>query len=359
MKPDLLISELNKLQDEYRTVLESALKNIYKKDSNAVVDEISVFWFRNKRLVKTILNYLHEPYTAYVFTAATIFDIEDYEHFPFVSVGKYHFWDDPIYKYSAISKKIDSTPFGEKMRQQVISTIEDNINILDTAGDIIYILPIRLLSELNHDLINKAAEKVFFSLFNKNLDFNYYKKNIKTISDIRENLAPGVEESIFFSENDNISLDFETRFRNYRESTVLPLPPNSTEAEVFLVGIYGYLVQALDIIFLCAEYRLIPYIRFNVAFKYTLLLSGNFINNQEISDMLFKCAIVHILHNTFNKKRIQNVDFKKYYQEIQENDFERQLFTDLKKEGFSISDISIKKVVSIINTNLDDVFNAL
>lgn len=355
MKSDLLKDELRKLQIEYRIVLENALENIYQNDSNAVIDEINVFWFRNKKLVQCILNYLHEPYTAYVFTAATILDLDDYEHYPFVSLGKYHFWDDPIYRYSEIATKIDNTSFGEQMREQVILTIKDNIKILDNARDIIYILPIRLLSNIDTKLTHRAAQQAFLSLFKNDIDFDLYRKNFKTISDIREELATGIENSIIFSDDDDVSLDFETRFRNYKDSTVFPLSTNSTDAEIFWFGIYGYLAQAFDSILMCSEYQLIPYIRFEVAFKYILKLSGNFGESQELKDLVFKCIIAHTLHHTFDKRKIHNVDFRKYYQEIQNYKFENQLFSDLQIEKISIDNPSLDKMVTIINKNLEKV----
>jgi hypothetical protein len=355
MKSNLLKDELKKLQIEYRKVLESALENIYEKDSNAVIDEISVFWFRNKKLVQCILNYLHEPYTAYVFTAASLLDLDDYEHYPFVALGKHHFWDDPIYKYSTIAKNIDNTSFGEEMRKQVILTIKDNINILDKARDIIYILPIRLLSNIDSDLIHRATQQAFLSLFKNNFTFDYYRKNFRTISDIKKELLSGIENSIYFSEDENNSLDLETRFRNYKESNLLPLPASSTDAEIFWFGLYSYLAQAFEIILMCAEYQLIPYIRFELAFKYILKLSGNFGNSQEINDIVFKCAVAHTVHHTFDKRKIHNVDFRKYYQEIQNYNYENQIFSDFQIENISKDNPSLDKIVSIINKNFETV----
>ncbi|WAT81443.1 hypothetical protein [Bacillus safensis] len=355
MRSDLLKDELQKLQIDYRIVLENALEKIYIKDSKAVVDEINIFWFKNKKLVECILNYLHEPYTAYVFTAATILDIENYEHYPFVSLGQYHFWDDPIYKYSEIESNTDNISFGEQMRQQVISTIKDNIQILDNARNIIYILPIRLFTNYDANVIHRAAQQAFLSLFKNNLDFDTYRNNFKTISDIKKGLITGIESIIIFSEDDDLSLDFETRFKNYRATTIFPLSINSSDAEIFWFGVYGYLAQAFDIILMCLEYKLNPYIRFRVALQYIVNLSGNFGENQELKNLVFKCIIAHTLHYTFDKKRIYDGNLKKYYQEIQNYNFENQVFSDLQIEKISIDNPSLDKMISIINKNLEKV----
>jgi hypothetical protein len=353
MGNDLLKSELQKLQFEYRKILENTSRNIFQRDSTAVIDEINIFWHRNKKLVQSILRYLHKPYNAYVFTAATIMDIDDYEHYPFVSLGEYHFWDDPIYTYSKIIGKGNNNSFGDKMRKQVISTINDNIKILEYTPDIIYILPIRLLSNTDDNTVHNAAQQAFLSLFQNNVDFNYYRKNFKTISDIKNGLSHGIENSIIFSEDDDNSLDFETRFRDYKASTILPLKNDATDAEVFWFCIYSYLAQAFDIMLMCTEYQLIPYIRFEVAFKYMIRLSANFGDSKELTNMMFKCAIAFMTHHTFDKKKLSTIGFKEYYEMVRNFNFENKLFSDLQQEEISFFDPSIVKIKSIINKNFE------
>ncbi len=352
METDLLKDELQKLQNEYRKILELASKNIYQKESNAIIDEINIFWYRNKKLVQCILRYLYKPYSAYVFTAATIMDLDDYEHYPFVALGKCHLWDDPICKYAEIARK-GNNPFEQAMREQIISTIHDNIKILDKASDIIYILPIRLLSDIDTKMLQSTARKVFFDMFKENLDLDNYRKNFKTISDIKNGLLPGMEENIVFSEEDNNTIDFETRFRNYKESAVFPLPINATDADFFWVGIYGYLLQVIDIVSMCSEFQLIPYIRFKVAIQYILTLYPNFCHNQELTDMIFKCIIAHVLHITFDKEKICNIDFREYYQTIQNYNFENWLFSDLQHKKISLSNLSLRRVIPIIEKNFE------
>lgn len=45
---DLLITELKQLQKEYGDILLDATKHIFQKDTNAILDEINVFWHRKK-----------------------------------------------------------------------------------------------------------------------------------------------------------------------------------------------------------------------------------------------------------------------------------------------------------------------
>lgn len=214
-------------------------------------------------------------------------------------------------------------------------------------------MPIRLLANKDANTIHNATRQAFLSLFKINMDFDYYKKSFKTISDIKNNLFPDIEKNIVFSEDDDISLDFETRFKNYKESSVLPLKSDATDAEIFAFCLYGYFSQAFDIVMMCAEYELIPYIRFEVAFKYILKISSIFGDNKELINMIFKCAIAHVIHHTFNKENFCKIDFHEYCEMIQIFDFENQLFSDLHQENISFYNPSLTKVKSIINKNFE------
>ena len=165
MENDLLIYELKELQIAYKAILQQASIDIFRVNSGSVIDEINVFWQRNKKLVKCILKNISSPYRAYVFTGATILDMEDFEHYPLVTLGKYHFRDDPICQFSVIDGKAENTVFNEEIREQIVAIIDDNIKILDEAVEIIYILPISFLSEVDNETVHKAGMQVFLSLF--------------------------------------------------------------------------------------------------------------------------------------------------------------------------------------------------
>lgn len=350
MGNDFLQEELVKLQIEYREILENASREIFQKESRAVIDEINVFWNRHRKLVECILHHLYEPYSAYVFTAATILDIEDYEHYPFVSFGRYHFWDDPLYQYLKCVEDMGATVFGDKMRRQIHETIIDNIQIIDSLAEHVYILPIRLLSNSDAKLIHNAAQQFFLSMFKGEFDFDYYREHIVTITDVQNAMLPDVEKYVFFSEDDNTSNDFITRFNHFKESTDLPLHEDSSDAQIFWFSMYGYLSQAIDILLTCSEYRLIPYIRFEVAFKYLMTIGSNF-KHGEVSDMLFKCAIAYISHHVFDKNFAKRTEFTEYCTLLQTNNFESSVITEIENEGLTLENLAMGKIESILQRN--------
>ncbi len=348
MESHLLKEELKKLQRRYREVLIKATDNIFRTDSIAVIDELTVFWHKNKRLVEFALRNIARPYEAYIFTGSTILDVEDFEHYPFVALGKLHIWDDPILNYVKIVGKTSNSNFEKKMKEQVIATITDNLKILEIAEEIIYILPVRYLSD-NSELVYKAAMQTFLSLFDRKYSFDEYKETFRSIEDVKRSLRLGIEQSIIFTEDEDTSIAFERRFAKYKDSTVLPLAKDANDAQILWYAIFGYLAQAFDILLLCIEYQLNPYIRFNVAVKYMAMLSNNFKDQKEIQNIIFNGIVSHILYRVFDKEKAKLLDFKTYHKVIRELDFDTRLFAQLKHQGVTIDNLNPKLISNTIN----------
>lgn len=360
MDSNLMLYELSLLQEEYKKILIKASIDIFSINANAIIDEINIFWSRNKKLVNCILQYLSKPYSSYVFTAATILDIEDNEHFPFISLGSYHFWDDPIYKHAKISNKLDNTSWGKKLQEQVLLTINDNIKIIENTNGNIYILPIRLLVEKEAvELIDKAASQTFLSMFKEKMTMEEYFSRYKTIQDIKADLKPGIEKNIILSEEDDDSLDLEIRFSQFVDLKEMPMSRNASEAQIFWFQLYGFLSQAFDILIMCTEYKIIPYIRYNVALRYLVILSSNFGKNMEISEIIFKSSVAHIVHHSFDKERINGIDFNTYCNYIKIYDFENKLFKSLEENGITLTTPSIQKTETIILEQFNEFLDKL
>lgn len=352
----LLKEELQELQLNYKEVLLKAREDIFESKTGAVIDEIKVFWQRNKKLVEFALRNWVRPYETYVFTAATMVDIDDFEHYPFVTLGKFHIWDDPIYKYADIVGKTPNPNFNNMIKKQVLETIMDNLKILDVAKEIIYILPIRYFSGKSTQLACRAAEQIFLSLFDKKYTLEEYNQIFFSIDDVKKSLRTGIEKNIIFEEYEDTSVDLIDRFTKYKNTTTTPLSKDACDAKIFKFVIFSYFIQAFDTMLICAEYQLNPYLRYDVAFKYFVILSENFGDQKEIKDMIFKCSITYILYQTFDKEKVKSLDFRTYYNTIRKNNLESQLFDRLEEEGITIDNLNIKLTSNIIKELLNSSF---
>ena len=349
---DLLITELMQLQKEYCNILLDAIEKVFQEDTNAILDEINVFWHRNKKLVRCALEYLSKPYSTYLFTAATILDIDDYEHYPFLCLGDYHIWDDPIYGYIKMVMASPNEQFNEQIKNQVFNTIHDNIEILNSLDGKILILPVRMLSGTEPSLIHEAAMQTFLSLFKEKITFEIYRKTYSTIDDVVSILKDGMEKYVTLDDDIDSQLELKERFFHYKQSTELPLPVDSSDATIFWFSVYGFLAQVFDILLTCIQYQLVPYIRYSVAFRYLIIISINFKDNNEISVMLFKSVVAHILHQTFDKETYSQLTMEQLIESVKTYNFEQQLFSALKDEGITLELPELQKTAEIIDQQL-------
>jgi hypothetical protein len=354
---DILLHEIVELQNNYKAVLLRAADKVFIEDTHAILDEINVFWHRYKKLAQCVFTYLSKPYRTYVFTAATILDIDDYEHYPFLCFGDYHIWDDPIHGYIRMATESSNEKFNSELKEQILATVKDNIKILDKVSDKIFIFPIRMLSGIEKEVIHNAANNAFFNLFaDPPNTIEEYSKSFNTIDEITLGLREGVEKNIVLSEDDDSTIELKKRFYEYKSSASLPLPEDASDALIFWFTLYGYLSQAFDIILTCSGYHFIPYIRFTVAFKYLLILSGNLRDVPYLDMWLFKSSIAHIMHKSFDKEKYSKVDFDKFIQTVKVNNFEQRVFHALNEHEISLENPSVQETVKHLSEQLSACF---
>lgn len=220
------------LQNDYCYILKEAVSKFSTEDFPMVVDEINLFWFANRDLVRLILNNISTDYDCCTFMGATFLDVDDFEHYPFVLLGRVHVVDDPLYKYAGIISSIHDENFAEQIRQQMILSIKDNIKILENYSDIIYILPVTLMSDTDTDLLKKAAEQAFFGMFkDSSITLKKYCNEFKNIEDVNKALRDGVGETLIFLDDENED-DLCSRFKSYI-TEVPPFDNQTNEAFIF------------------------------------------------------------------------------------------------------------------------------
>lgn len=355
MMNDILLYEVLEVQKEYKDLLVCLREVLAQNNSAPILDEIEVFWYKHRNLVKNAIRYLSKPYHTYVFTAAVILDIDDLEHYPFLCLGDYHIWDDPIFSYIRMKEKSPNEVFNKEIEEQINRTIGDNIRIISELNDYILILPIRMISEVNPDDREKASKKAFFNLFKQPpTSISDYLKNYSSIEDIDRGIVEEIKDMIIFSENDTTSDDFIKRFNADKEESQLPIRENASDAEIFLIRVLGYISQAIDIISNAVAYRFVPYIRYNVAFKYTLILYGAFEEIPEGELWINKLIIAHILHKTFDKESIKDICVQDYTTRIIETGFEKNLFRAIEKEKVFTEKRHPKLLINIIDKTIKD-----
>lgn len=358
MENDYFWGQIKNLQDDYGNILKALLPKLSTEDLPMLIDEINLFWFANRDLVRIILRNISFDNECYTFTGATFLDIDDFEHYPFVALGSIHIIDDPLYKYINITKDIPNKDFAMQLKKQIELSVQDNIKIIENCPGIIYILPVTLLSDLNSDLLRKASEQAFFSMFKgSTITLQKYHSNFKTIEDVAFAIKDNVKKTLVFSEEDDDGDDLINRFKKHA-SSIHPFNSDTNDAMLFFYTVNGFFTQAFSILLMCAEYNMIPYLRFEVTYKYTVLLGRNFLDNNEMQTILFRSVCAHLLYRIFDKSKITNIEFIHYLSVLKRQNFSNRVFDILQENGINLYKPNISKVTDILHNELNKVFKA-
>lgn len=357
MGKSFLINKVKEIQNEYLNMLININDKIDTADYMFIIDEINIFWYSKREIVKLYLSNITLKDNVYIFTGATYLDVDDFEHYPFIMMGNAHIVDDPLCKYSRVVPSCESAGFLETLRNQIICSVEDNIKIISQCSSSILILPLHLLYDNDMKLISEAANNIFLSLFSiESINMNTYFKEFKSIQDVVTALKPGIEKYIVFDEGENLENGIEERFRNYVTQINIPIPEEKNEAFKFWFTLYGFLVQALDIILCCSNFKLIPYLRYKVTFQYVTLLEENFYDVSEVKEILFRCKIAHLVYMIFKKDKFKEISFKNFHNRLNEYKFNDKVYEDIRTEIHDLDNINVREIVEILDKNIDICF---
>jgi len=354
MTKNILFDEIRKLQREYRDILIKAKEDIFKTNSKNVIDEINCFWYQNRRTVKMILRNICNHGEGYIFTAATVLDISNFDHFKFVSIGKCHIWDDPICSYMNTLENISSNDIEERMKKEIVTTIDNNIRILDETDCKIIILPVRHIHE-NNEYICEMADKMFLDLFEgriKNID--EYINSFVSIQDVYDVLGEYARNHIVFYNDENLSKDLIVRFFECKGKIPLPFPPKN-DAHRFYMQVFSNLAQAIDVITLSYEYNMIPFVRNDVTSKYCIF----FFWLPEFKNLLIRMMICYILYRTFDKEMFCNICFDDYCKGLEKYGFEEKILEKIGIENLEPHNFSIGEIRAIIDSHLEKLSSVL
>lgn len=338
------------IQKEYKELLISLLPKLKSGFAAEALDEINIFWLRNMNIVRLYLEALVPYNDSYVFTAATFLDYEDNEHLPFLLLGENHILDDPLSRHSELCGKVPEGRDAVFLYEQIKTTAEDNIRILENLHSSVIIIPLRLLSQSKaDDILIKKSERLFLGLFNGIDSIDDYFIKCDSIDNIIKYARDDTEKIVMFSETDNKELPFKERFHNSIADAEFMIDPAKSDAYNFFSMVFGNIYQAISILACCLEYGFIPYVRYPVSFHYLNTISNSILEGAQVNILQFKMSVAFILYKLCDKSQLSSIDIGDFLLKKQSYGFNDKLFKrfDFQKiaDGLEI-DCSITQVVN-------------
>lgn len=341
-------------------MLAALLPKLKSSHSPEALDEINIFWLRHIEEIQLYLKAWFHGENSYVFTAATFMDYEDNEHLPFLMMGDKHVLDDPLSKYSEIRSHMSDGKDAEFLYEQIGLTAEDNLKLLENVHDEILILPLRILNQTNdHNSLYRLGERAFISLFNGIDDLSDYFTKCKSIDDILRFARKDIGILVRFSEDDELTLSFEERFRAALTRTQYMVDRNKPDSYNFYMFVFGYIQQAVDVIVSCVEYGCIPYIRNPVTLHYILLLSESMLDQEFIVNLRFKMSVAFIVYQLCDKHRLASIQLHEFLKKNQTYNFNERLFHTLAEHCVNENNFSRCTINQLVIDELETFYNIL
>lgn len=338
------------VQKEYKELLISLLPKLKSEFAAEALDEINIFWLKNISIVRLYLESVVPYNDSYVFTAATFLDYEDNEHLPFLLLGENHILDDPLSRYSELCGKLPEGRDAVFLYEQIKTTAEDNIRILENLHSSVIIIPLRLLSQSKaDDILIKKSERLFLGLFNGIDSIDDYFIKCDSIDNIIKYARDDTEKIVMFSETDNKELPFKERFHNSIADAEFMIDPAKSDAYNFFSMVFGNIYQAISILACCLEYGFIPYVRYPVSFHYLNIVLNSVFEGSEVNILQFRMSVAFILHKLCDKSQLSSIDTADFLKKTKQYGFSEKLFKKFDfqktKDGFG-TDCSITQVVN-------------
>ena len=157
-----------------------------------------------------------------------------------------------------------------------------------------------------------------------------------------------------FDSGEDKSMSLIERFNAYLSNAKHVQHLKRDVNQLFFMAVIGYLAQALNILFMCCSCQCIPYIRYEVAFKYLIRISSNFEEVPEIQEMVFKSSVAHVLYNSFDKNQYEKIDFNSFMVLCDKNKSKSKVFDVLEKQGMNIKTANLKSIIDVVENYLSE-----
>lgn len=322
----LLESKVKEIQLQYLDLLKDMMPMIDdEKYVEVALDSISLFWRKKKPVIDMYLQYVVKEKNTVFYTAATYFDVENGEQYPFLLMGDLHIFDDPLGRYCEICHHFKDAP--KALAEKVSICAKDNIDILERCEELVLVLPLRFMgtSKEEHDF-SKIGEDVFCSFFNNIPDMNSYQENCSTIDEIVEHFKCEYQDTVCLFEYDNENTSFKDRVKKAIDIQKELVGDGYEEGAYFYFALFGPLQQAIDILLVAASYNAVPLIRYPVALHNAYLLLPNFFkeNHDEIEA---RVCVFNSLYKMFDQSAYLNESLSEFYDRVKKFSFEKKALT--------------------------------
>ena len=342
---------LKKIMKEYISVLEKYEDKIdcfTQDDIKRLIGEVRLFWYRQKRYVCYFLSNIDkEDYVTYL-SGAVRLDISNSGHKEYIIVKGCRLINDPLIKMSTFYRGTDNEINFETVNRYLKDCFFDMLVLLREYSEDFFVIPLETItiteSTEYYEALNDAANQMLLLFFSKPYgSIEEMKKDNSSYEDLERHLHGWIKERIVFDSLEDSKLSIEEKCKKALKMgwQYIPSMELMSVADIFYILISQHCMGAIATFNCMLNFKIIPYIRNDIAFQYFDLLFHSSINDKfDMSDYL-KVFVPYILQKTF--------DFSKWdYGEVKQKMGEGSL-TDYILENIVIEEAGYPKISDIVD----------
>jgi hypothetical protein len=337
--------ELINIQIEYKALLEKGLIDWEDEYFIEFIEELNLFWKQKEPVLLNIYNYEFPQIDTVFLTAVTKIDLEYMQHYSMKLTGSICLIDDPLISYLNLLNREIPKNMREKLASVAQANINESLRLIESCSNDFFILPIRTIIPI--DIVTRASDQFFVSLFNNITDIEDYFKKIKTFDDIELYLKDAVKSWILFGWGDggyrNGSL--KERYVNFVKTEYMG-NKNCTAGEIFFFSQIGYISQSMNILFIMMELNFVPYIRGIVPFRYLTILYTSLRENLNLNldIQIVRTTISYFFERIFDYNLVSEIPYNEYLEKIKGLSLYNYVEDTLSLKNKELDEISLKQI---------------
>ncbi len=357
--------DLKEIQQQYSKLIRSSNVSYdpgnFYFDAISLVEKCEAFWLSKNQQLSLILDDLTKENKCFFLSGAIYLNVAENEHYTFAALGDIHILNDPFVRMHGF--------FANGLDGINIHTISyfrdvyaDTQNILDNYYDQFIFLSVDIMFDSVEKDKLKVISKGYWNVISSLLDTDInsvkeMKQQYSSIDDIEKHLSVKALNSLIFNDTDDAKLSLKARINKYFNDSQLPMNIKiDDDFQRFHFATFAQISQAMEIILKCLQFNIIPYVRFDVTFRYLLLIGGAFNSDAKLKYILDYTIIGYLLSENINSHEIAKMGFESFYGKCNKNHYIDIVYSKLNENG---NDMHFLHVEDVINEIIETLNNAL
>lgn len=301
---------LKRIMKEYHSVLEKyedRINSFSKEDIKRLIGEVRLFWYRQQGYIGYLLSNIDKGDNVTYLSGAVRLEIKNAGHNEYILVKGCRIINDPLIKMSAFYHGTDDEINFETANRYLKDCFFDLLALLREYSEDFFVIPLETITISDNDGYHKvlagAAEQMLVSLFSNKYDsVEEMKNDNSSYEDIENHLPDWIKERLIFDSLEDSKLSIKEKCENalYIGKQYIPFMESMGESSLFFMLVTQHCMGAIATFNCMKNFKIMPYIRDDIAFQYFDLLFHSSLNDEFVIFDYLQVLVPYVLQKAFD-----------------------------------------------------------